>query len=348
MGKILLSICIPTYNRANFLNETIESIVSQITDDIKDKVEICISDNASIDNTDDVIKEWKKKSPIRIVYHKNNKNLGADRNYLKVVEIANGKYCWFLGSDDKLKQGSIERILNELKEECDIYLCNRIDCDFNMRHINVSYFLDRKVNDKIFDFLNKEDFKYYLKNARLLESFFTYLSSVIFLKDKWDKVVLDSKFIGTGYPHVFKLMSFFYLGSNFKVKYIKEPLVFFRSGNDSFLEGRGIVGRFLLDLNAWEMLADNFIENKDDKRLFLRIFLSHYRWMNILKILAYVYSDIDEKSTDKEIIKRIENFGIDKVSLIFLSLLAKMVKNRIDTFVCLKKRMIRIKNKIIA
>ncbi|WP_084677720.1 glycosyltransferase family 2 protein [Thermodesulfatator atlanticus] len=347
MKNTLLSICIPTYNRGNFLNETIESVVLQITDDIKDKVELCISDNASTDNTDEIIEKWKKKSPIHIVYHKNEENLGPDRNYLKVIEIANGKYCWLLGSDDKLKEGSIERILNELKEECDIYLCNRIDCDFNMRPVRVSYFLDRKVNDKVFDFLNKEDFKFYLKNARLLESFFTYLSSVIFLKDKWDKVLLDSRFIGTGYPHVFKLMSFFYLDSNFKVKYIKEPLVFFRSGNDSFLEGRGVVGRFLLDLNAWEMLADNFLKEEDYRKLFLRVFLSHYRWMNILKILAYVYRDVSKEYNDKDIIRKVEGFGLNKYFLCFLALCAKILSYKIDFLVTLKKKLIKMSFLII-
>ncbi|MDR3048957.1 MAG: glycosyltransferase, partial [Elusimicrobiota bacterium] len=45
------SICIPTWNKAKYLKTTLDSIICQIDDDIKDKIEICISDDASQDNT---------------------------------------------------------------------------------------------------------------------------------------------------------------------------------------------------------------------------------------------------------------------------------------------------------
>ncbi|MDR3048967.1 MAG: glycosyltransferase, partial [Elusimicrobiota bacterium] len=45
------SICIPAWNKAKYLKTTLDSIICQIDDDIKDKIEICISDDASQDNT---------------------------------------------------------------------------------------------------------------------------------------------------------------------------------------------------------------------------------------------------------------------------------------------------------
>ena len=56
-----LSICIPTYNRAEYLKEALDSIIKQINDTNRDKVEICISDNASEDNTKELIENYRKK-----------------------------------------------------------------------------------------------------------------------------------------------------------------------------------------------------------------------------------------------------------------------------------------------
>ena len=103
MKKVLLSICIPTYNRAEYLDEAINSVLVQITEDIKDKIEICVSDNNSIDNTKDIILSLQKKSTIPIIYHENSTNIGADMNFLKVIEIILRIYWQFLQIPDSTK-----------------------------------------------------------------------------------------------------------------------------------------------------------------------------------------------------------------------------------------------------
>ena len=56
MNKPLLSICIPTYNRAHYLKECLGSIVAQFDDrDVRDNVEVVVSDNASPDNTRELV-----------------------------------------------------------------------------------------------------------------------------------------------------------------------------------------------------------------------------------------------------------------------------------------------------
>ncbi|MDD2524542.1 MAG: glycosyltransferase, partial [Endomicrobiaceae bacterium] len=59
MNNPLLSICIPTYNRADYLNQSIQSIVN--SDGFGDKVEIVISDNCSTDNTEITCLQWSEK-----------------------------------------------------------------------------------------------------------------------------------------------------------------------------------------------------------------------------------------------------------------------------------------------
>ena len=57
MNETLLSICITTYNRANYLGDCLSSIVEQFDNrELIDQIEIMISDNASADNTTDIIK----------------------------------------------------------------------------------------------------------------------------------------------------------------------------------------------------------------------------------------------------------------------------------------------------
>jgi abequosyltransferase len=95
-----LSICIPTYNRRKYLGDTITSITTQVSAADASRIEICVSDNASTDGTEILIRELQSRTPVRIIYFRNETNLGADANYLRAVELASGDYCWFMGSDD--------------------------------------------------------------------------------------------------------------------------------------------------------------------------------------------------------------------------------------------------------
>jgi abequosyltransferase len=107
--SVRLSICIPTYNRARFIGEALESIVAQATDD----VEIVISDNASTDGTGEIVAAFAARFP-RIRYACWNANVGFDRNVMRVVELATGGYCWFLGSDDRIEPGAVAAVLGAL------------------------------------------------------------------------------------------------------------------------------------------------------------------------------------------------------------------------------------------
>ncbi|MDR2427641.1 MAG: glycosyltransferase [Endomicrobium sp.] len=86
------SICIPTYNREKYLKYALDSIVNQLDDTIKDRVEICVSYNASSDNTKELVESYKEFTP-NVTYFRWNKNMSADLNFLKVIEIAHGEYC---------------------------------------------------------------------------------------------------------------------------------------------------------------------------------------------------------------------------------------------------------------
>ena len=88
-NKVLLSICIPTCNRGSILDTVILNYITN--EEFDDSVELVISDNASTDNTEEIVKEIIKKYPSKkISYYKNDENIGA-KNFFAVISRAKGK-----------------------------------------------------------------------------------------------------------------------------------------------------------------------------------------------------------------------------------------------------------------
>ncbi|MDU1904884.1 MAG: glycosyltransferase family 2 protein [Dysgonomonas sp.] len=111
----LLSITIPTYNRAKFLDDSLSSLYEQLSEGNL-PVEVIISDNCSTDNTEEVVNKYIKKG-FDINYIKNSSNLGMDGNFTQCFRLASGKYVWLLGDDDYLKEGSLSKIVEILRDE---------------------------------------------------------------------------------------------------------------------------------------------------------------------------------------------------------------------------------------
>lgn len=105
----LVSVLIPTYNYAQYLDEAIQSVLSQTYKNF----ELIIVDNRSTDNTDEVVKKYLADQ--RISYYKNDRNLGLVGNWNKCVSYAKGEYVKFLMSDDKFKEELLEEFVDVMK-----------------------------------------------------------------------------------------------------------------------------------------------------------------------------------------------------------------------------------------
>jgi len=106
MEKELVSILIPVYNRVNFVNEAIESALSQTYKNI----EIIISDNCSSDGTWELLQYYHAKyNQIRIF--RNSENLGPVKNWKRCIDEATGTYSKILFSDDLIKDTFVENAL---------------------------------------------------------------------------------------------------------------------------------------------------------------------------------------------------------------------------------------------
>lgn len=281
-----LSICIPTYNRAEYLPATLDSIAREWADDL----EITVADNASTDGSDALIESYRQKLG-RVRYFRWETNQGADRNYLKAVELASGKYTWLLGSDDPLRPGAIETLRNTLQQNAPtIALFNRFLCTKDLQPMREDRFLNvGGAKGKTFDFRQRGALKQYFESARSICSTFSYVSSTAFLKEAWDSVPTDETFIGTAYVHVQKLLDVCRRGA--LLHYLNAPLVNCRLGNDAFRD-LGLAKRVLLDLHGYDMLADTcFADDPETGRALRSVVLHEYPFGRILRYQCVLGQD---------------------------------------------------------
>jgi glycosyltransferase involved in cell wall biosynthesis len=106
-----LSICIPTYNRADTLQQALNSILPQIAN--REDVEIVILDNASSDGTQAVVKEYMQRH-LRLRYLRQAENIGFSGNVVSCIKQAQGEYISFFSDDDIALPGTFPRVFDEL------------------------------------------------------------------------------------------------------------------------------------------------------------------------------------------------------------------------------------------
>jgi glycosyltransferase involved in cell wall biosynthesis len=110
-----VSVLIPSYNYAHYIEEAIESVLSQTYQNF----ELIIVDNCSTDNTKEVVEQYiQKDSRIKLVI--NDVNIGMYRNYNKALLLANGEYIKFLNADDKLNEKCLEIFVGILDTNQDV------------------------------------------------------------------------------------------------------------------------------------------------------------------------------------------------------------------------------------
>ncbi len=113
-----VSVVIPAYNQAEFIRQTIESVISQTYTHL----EIIISDDCSEDDTPEIIKQLANKDK-RIKALFSSKNKGIPANFNKAFDACTGDYVAFLGGDDLMYTDKIEKQVNFLENNPDYVLC---------------------------------------------------------------------------------------------------------------------------------------------------------------------------------------------------------------------------------
>ncbi len=114
MAQKLISICIPTYNRATFLQECLESITAQFSDQkIRDEVNVFILDNQSIDNTKEISDKFINLFD-NVKYIRDSKNRKIAPGIIEAASLADGKYIWVFSDDDLQTNNTLKFIIDAI------------------------------------------------------------------------------------------------------------------------------------------------------------------------------------------------------------------------------------------
>ena len=108
----VLSICIPIYNRIEFLKRHLDQYL-KCKSLFDEKIHLFISDNCSKDDLQTLVNEYSNKG-LNIDYSRNTENIGPDGNFIKCFNSAKGKYIWLLGSDDVPVDGFVDSLVDIL------------------------------------------------------------------------------------------------------------------------------------------------------------------------------------------------------------------------------------------
>ena len=168
-AKPLLTIAIPTYNRSAYLRELLSILFDQLVHE--PRVELIICDNASPDDTPEVVEEYQRRG-LELRRIRNLTNIGADANFLQCFEQARGKYVWIFGDDDIIVPGGVAVVLSCLEMK-----------DYDLVYVN-SYPLQGLDRVKPLRSLKAIEFDDVMRFAKRIHVYFTFISGNIVNKDR--------------------------------------------------------------------------------------------------------------------------------------------------------------------
>ena len=160
----LLTISIPTYNRAGMLQDQLTWLSSEIIG-FEKECNIVVNDNCSTDHTDEVVQLWKSGLDPRVdfTYNIHPQNIGGMRNIMSCISAAKGKFVWTLGDDDPIAKGAVSYIINKIKtyEDLALILLNGNGRDKLTNRIIVDRWFNKSSETPYLE--GSTDFKYFLK-----------------------------------------------------------------------------------------------------------------------------------------------------------------------------------------
>jgi len=191
----LLSIGIPTFNRAPFLKDLLLALEQQIQQDKipVTAVRILVSDNASADATSEVVRAVAARLP-HLTYFRHPQNIGFTRNAMTCVRQARGRYCWICGDDELLQAGGLKALLDLLKADPALSLVVNLRTGYSCRLNRPARFASYR--------------EYALACARMQPHILiehTLVSSNVFRAELFDPVAAEA-WRHTPYAHMYALL----------------------------------------------------------------------------------------------------------------------------------------------
>ena len=247
MSRPNLSICIPIYNFAKFIPETLDSIFAN---EGIDDVEIIVTDGASTDDTPQVMARYVAAHP-NLRYVRLPAKGGIDRDIAKSVEPATGDYVWLFSGDDWMLPGAISAVKARIASGCDLYLCQHQETIADKSLTAWPVLLDDR--ESTWTMSDATQRQAYFASAVNTEAFFSFMGNLIVKRNTWNSMPLDERFVGTCFAHSARLMAL--MPKGLTVQFIPEVWLRRRPDNDSFMGG-GLVKRFAIGIEGYHTISD--------------------------------------------------------------------------------------------
>lgn len=192
----LLAICIPTYNGGENFKYNVNKLIDM---SLKYNFDICVSDNASTDDTQEYMLNLINKYDF-IKYHRNNKNMGFAYNFDYVLKMSDTEYAWLLGDDDEILEIGLIKVIEILtKYKPDICVVNGYSGRKRVENIKSKLYGDK--NDVLSD----------------IGEHMSWISTLIFSKVVNNKINIKN-IKDNAFPHLIEI--FRYINKSFNIYWI--------------------------------------------------------------------------------------------------------------------------------
>lgn len=291
MNKPLLSLCIPTYNRSEILNNTLRSLFNNPEFD-EDLIEVIVSDNCSTDNTRAIVAQY-----LQVKYFCNEKNV-KDANFAISLNYANGAYIRLFNDTLSFKPNMLHFMLSKIQENLDaktnVYFYGETfshkNSSIRINNLNeylkeVSFYSTWIANFGAWkeDFLNIKDVNKFVDKQLVqvdwnLQLFKTYNSSLIYFNDFY---TIDNPPKKGGY-NVFRVFISNYLGILKQHKF--STLTYER---EKYQLCKNFVYPWVLKLFVFESKKFNFQTDGAFKILFMKYWYEPYFYLILFKFFIH-------------------------------------------------------------
>jgi len=145
--KPLISVCIPAFNRPEFMSDLLDTIVSQNFRNFE--IVVCEDNSPKSCEVEEVVNRYiNNHVDIDIIFIRNSETLGYDGNFRKLIDVSNGQYCVFMGDDDLMCAGAllkISEVVNKFNPGVIIRSWARADRDTKVVEEVFRYFDDDRL-----------------------------------------------------------------------------------------------------------------------------------------------------------------------------------------------------------
>ena len=243
-----VSVIIPTYNRAHLIKRAIQSVLNQTYQDF----EVIIVDDASTDNTEEVVKSFNDPR-IRYIRHEKNKGAAAARN--TGIKTARGKYIAFQDSDDEWLPEKLEKQMKVFENAPAKVGVVYTDMWRIMRNKRKCYFSSPMITPED-GIIYKQALDYKVMNIGI--------QTAVIKREVFEKVgMFDEKF-----PRFIDLEFFIRASKHYYFYHLGEPLV------NYFDAGKGISANIKALIIARKLILEKYFKDiEKDKKVLAKHYL---------------------------------------------------------------------------